>query len=223
MKIRLEEKKRAIELRIQGKTYREILSLIPNLSKSTLSGWLRNVKLTNEQEEKLRKNIERITYNAKVKSAWLKREEKLKRIERIFEEAEREYSLLSKNPLFLIGVILYWAEGSKKSEIFQFSNSDPDAIKAMIKWLTEICKIPKEEIKIRVYIHKVYAHEKCEEFWSQITGIPLSRFYKTIYKPTPHKLKKNPNYKGCVQIRVLKTEFFWKVMGWIEKLKKNTN
>ena len=218
MKLRLEDKRKAIELRIQGKTFHEIRSNIPNLAKSTLSGWLRNVKLTKEQQERLRKNIEKVTYNARVKAAWTKKKEKQKRIKKILEEAGKEYSLLSKNPLFLVGLVLYWAEGGRKSEVFQFTNSDPSAVKAMLRWLNKICKIPKEKINFRIYIHKIYAYENCEAFWSKITGIPISNFQKTIYKPTPHKIKKNLGYKGRVQIRVFKIDLFWKVMGWIQKL-----
>jgi len=218
MKLRLEDKRKSIELRIQGKSFREIRSIIPNLPKSTLSGWLRDVKLTSEQKRKLKRNIEKITYNARVKSAWTKKKKRQERIEKIIKEAKKEYICLSKNPLFLIGLILYWAEGGRKQELFSFSNSDPAAVKAMIKWLTGVFKIPKKEIKFRIFIHKIYAHENCEEFWSKITGIPVANFQKTIYKPTPHKLKKNLEYKGCVQVRIYKTEFFWKVMGWIQKL-----
>jgi hypothetical protein len=83
-----------------------------------------------------------------------------------------------------------------------------------MRWLTKICKIPKEKIKIRVFIHKIYANENCEKYWSQITGIPISKFQKTIYKPTPHKIKRNLDYKGCIQIRMGGVELFRKVMGW---------
>lgn len=119
-----------------------------------------------------------------------------------------------------MGLVLYWAEGGKKTEYFQFSNSDPAAVKAAMRWLIKICEIPKEEIKFRVFIHKIYAHEDCEKFWSEIADIPVENFEKTIYKPTPHKLKKNLNYKGCVQIRVLKSELFWKVTCWVQELIK---
>lgn len=218
MKLRLEEKKLTIELRRQGKTYSEIMAIIPNLSKGTLSGWLKNVKLTKEEETRLKKRLQEKISKAWVKSAWTKKKKRQKRIEKIIREAKKEYIFLSKNPLFLIGLILYWAEGGRKQELFSFSNSDPSAVKAMIRWLTEIFKIPKREIKFRIFIHKIYAHENCEKFWSKITGIPIANFQKTIYKPTPHKLKKNPEYKGCVQVRIYKKGFFWKVRGWIQKL-----
>lgn len=222
MILRTEDKKLAIQLRIRGGTYNEIREIIPNLSKSTLSYWLANFKLSIKQRRVLEKHIKQKSYDARVKSAWTKKIKKQDKINRIILEAKEEYQLLKKNPLFLVGLSLYWAEGARKISYpnFQFTNSDPEMVKIMIKWIIEICKIPKSKIKMRVYIHKVYANEKCEEFWSKVSGIPMKMMKKTIYKPTPHKSKKNPDYKGCIQLRVFKTEFFWRVIGWIQNLSK---
>ncbi len=214
MKLRLEDKKQAIDLRIKGKTYREIRSAISNLSKSTLSGWLRNVKLTKEQEEKLAENIEKISYNARVKAAWTKKQRNIARTKHIIEQARKESHSLFKNPLFLIGLSLYWAEGSKSNKYVQIANSDPALIKIMMKWFREICKVPEEKIKIHIYIHKVYRNENCEEFWSRITNIPILRFWKTTYKPTPHKIKKNLDYKGVCRIDINDVNLFRRIMGW---------
>jgi len=221
MKFRLEDKNKAIELRIRGKTYRVIRSIIPNLSKSTLSGWLKGIKLTPEQEKKLQENINKSTYNARVKAAWTKKKLKKEKIELIYKEAKKEYYLLKQSSLFLVGLTLYWAEGNKKTEMFQFTNSDPRAVKIIMDWLLKICKIPKKDIKPRIYIHKIYAHENCEKFWSGITKIPVNKFQKTIFKPTTHKTKKNPFYKGCIQLRVLKIDFYRKVMGWLIALSED--
>lgn len=220
MKMRLEDKRKAIDLRIRGKTYKEIMSSIPNLSKSTISNWLSKLNLTPEQDKVLKDHLKEVTYNAKVKSAWVKKEAKKERIKKYFAEAKKEYAILSKNPFFLVCLSLYWAEGNKKTEFFQFTNSDPRAIKAIMRWLIEICEIPKQGIKIRLQAHKVYAHENPEKFWSEVTKIPVSNFQKTIFKETPHKIKKNLDYKGCIQLRVFKTGFYWKVMGWIQELIK---
>jgi len=223
MKLRLEDKRKAIKLRLQGKTFREIRTIIPNLPKSTLSGWLRNVKLTPEQRKTLLENIERITYNARVKAGWTKRFKNEKRNQKILTKAEGELPALIKSPLFLIGLVLYWAEGTRKSGYFRFTNSDPKIIKIMMRWLKEVCQIPEEKIKIRIFIHKIYAHENCEKFWSEITNIPVNKFLKTIYKPTPHRIKKNQEYKGCVQINVSGVEFFRRILGWINGLSKKLN
>jgi hypothetical protein len=37
-----------------------------------------------------------------------------------------------QTPLFLIGVALYWAEGTKANELVSFSNSDPQMISRKI-------------------------------------------------------------------------------------------
>lgn len=214
MKLRLEDKNKAIKLRIQGKTYKEIREIIPNLSKSTLSGWLKNFKLNSKQEKKLKQNIEKITYNARVKSAWTKRKIKQEKIKRIHKEAKEELSVLFKNPLFLVGVSLYWAEGSKTQEAVQFSNSDPRLIKIMIKWFKEICKVPENKLKVHIYIHEIYKKENCEKFWSQVTKVPVSNFGKTTYKPTIHKIKKNPDYKGVCRIDINNVDLFRKITGW---------
>ncbi len=222
MRLRLEDKQKALKLRIEGKSYREIINVIPNLSKGTLSGWLSRLKLTPVQQKRLEHRLRDINYNAKTKSAWTKKEEKRKRIKKYYEEAKRDYPILIKNRLFFIGLALYWAEGSKKTQEFQFTNSDPYAVMAIIKWLTRILKISKDRIKIRLYIHKTYAHENCEKFWSTFTGIKLEDLQKTVYKPTQYRLKRNMDYKGCAQLRVLKSSnIFWKIMAWIDLLKKD--
>jgi hypothetical protein len=221
MKLRLADKIKAIELRTEGKSYGEIMHIIPNLSKSTLSNWLGALKLTKQEEARLKNNLKNITNNARVRAGWKKREQKLEKISNIFKEANRDYKKLSKNKLFLVGLTLYWGEGGKKTEMFDFANSDPNAISVIIRWLNEIYNIPVEKIKVRLYAHKIYAHENYEEFWSKITNVPVEKFQKTIYKPTIHQQKRNPSYKGCLQIRVLQTDFYWKVMGLLDALARD--
>jgi len=223
MKLRLEDKRKAIELRIQGKSFSEIRSVIPNLSKSTLSGWLKNVKLTKGQEKRLRKHLKEVTYNARAKTAWTKKQERQERIKKALQEAKKELPSFLNNPLFLIGLSLYWAEGSKTEEHIQFSNSDPRLIKIMMRWFREICKVSEEKIRIHIYIHKIYRNESCEEFWAKTTGIAVSRFGKTTYKPTPHKVKKNLDYKGVCRIDINNVNLFRRIMGWQQGVSKLFN
>jgi len=212
--MRLEDKIKTIELRKQGFSYKEIIEKIPKLSKSTISGWVKYIDLTPKQQNLLMKRAKSKMDKGRIKAGIIHRENRIKRTNRIIEEAKKEISILIKNPLFIIGLMLYWAEGSTKNSFFQFTNSDPEMLKLMKKWLITYCKIPKEKIKIRIYIHKIYAHENCEKFWSKQLNIPASEFEKTIYKPTPHKIKRNPEYKGCVQIRVFNIELLRRVIAW---------
>ncbi len=170
--MRLKDKIYAIQLRKEGKTHGEIRKIIPNLSKSTLSGWLRDIKLTSAQEERIRgKAIERLE-KARFFGAKANRAKRLKRIKETVEKAKNETPELLSSRLFLIGLILYWCEGTQKTGDFSFMNSDPVIIKIMMKWLQNVCKIPKNKVRFRLYIHRVYAKERCERFWSKELGVP---------------------------------------------------
>ena len=214
MKLRLENKNRAICLRKTGLSFKEIRQQIPNLSKSTLCGWLKGIELTEQQKIRLLQKMHDGAEKARFKGSLRNREKALERIATIRNTAKHEYSELKKMTLFPIGLSLYWAEGAKKSRCFQFMNSDPQMIKLMLKWLTEIVKVNMQDIKFRLYTHKIFANESYEIFWSKITGLPVENFYKTIYKPTPHLIKKNPEYKGCVRLEITKSEIYWKMVQW---------
>ncbi len=212
--MRLEDKVKTIQLRKKGFSYKEIMKRIPDLSKSTISGWVKYIELTPKQQELLEKRAKTRMEKGRIKAAIKLRENRIKRMNKTIGEAEQEVSKLIGNPLFLIGLVLYWCEGTQKTNTFSFINSDPIVIKLMIKWIEKICKIPKDKIRLRLYIHKIYAHENCEKFWSKQAGIPVTRFKKTIYKSTPHTIKRNPDYKGCLRIECGGVELFRRFLGW---------
>lgn len=211
--MRLNDKIQAIELRRQGKSYSEIMEQIPNLSRSTLSCWLSYLTLTSAQRKLLEKRARTGRAKARLKASITNRERRIQRMNETINKAEAETANLIKKHLFLTGIVIYWCEGSQKTNTFSFINSDPIVIKIMVKWLNDICKISKESIRLRLYIHKVYAKEKCEEFWSKELNIPLSQI-KITYKPTPHQIKRNSKYKGCLRIDCGGVELFRRFLGW---------
>lgn len=218
--MRLKDKYKAIELRKLGRTYKEIISEIPNLSKGTLSGWFKNLKLTRKQRSLIIKRATDAQVAGKLKGAWFNILKHKRRIHLISNEAAIQFKKIKNDPFFVAGLVLYWAEGSKTNRRFEFINSDPDIIRLMMAWLRKIFKIKEKEILIRIFIHRIYKKENCEKFWSKIVGVPASKFAKTIYKPTPHLIKKNPSYKGCCRIELRGSEMFWKFCAWRELFKK---
>ncbi len=220
MKLRIEDRQKAIDLRRQGLTYNEIRQRIPKLSKGTLSGWLKNVELSDVQKNRILENVETTRHAGQIKGAWANRIKAQKRIEQINVLAIAEFKDLAKDPRFIAGLSLYWAEGAKTSGSFQFINSDPEMIKIMMSWLREVCNLSREEIGVRVYVHKVYSDEKPEEFWSKIVGVPVTDFKRTVYKPTPWTIKRNPSYMGCCRIEVRGSVLFWKVIAWIKEMQR---
>jgi len=214
MKLRVQDKLTAISLRMEGYSYKEIMERLP-VSKSTLSGWLRYIKLSTQQEDRLREKIVARSNLGRAKGAITNRRKRQERENKVIKQAEESFTLHTSEPFFTFGIAMYWAEGAKKSAMFQFMNSDPRIIKLMVEWVERYIGASRQkEVFFRLYIHDVYAHENNEEFWSGYLNVPIERFKKTIYKPTPHQIKRNPEYKGCMRIEIYNVNFFYLVRAW---------
>lgn len=205
----------AIQLRMQGKTFSEIQKELGFINKGTLSGWVKNIELTDEQKQRIRLLMTEKGLVGRQIGAWKNHEKRINRLARIKVEATDEYPLLCKDPFFLTGLVLYLAEGSKKSESFQFMNSDPFLIKIMIRWILQVTNLSFSNLRFRLYIHEIYAHENCELFWLESLNAKPEQLMKTIYKPTEREYKKNPSYKGCLRIESPSgSELYWRTLTW---------
>jgi len=208
MKTKTEKKQLARQLRHAGYSYSEINKEV-KVSKSTLSLWLRDIRLSDEQIKKLEgRQISR-------HKAWeKKKKERIQKTKKILSSSMREADDLIDNPLFLSGLMLYWAEGTKYSEAINFSNSDPIMIQLIMKWFREICNVPESKFRINLHIHELHIRKDVEKYWSQLTGIPLSQFHKSYIKPTSLKHRKNILYEGTCLIRISDVNLFRRIMGW---------
>ena len=210
----------AIRLRGQGKTYSEIQKEIGSVSKSTLTGWLRGIELSDAQKDRIQKIVTESGQRGRQIGAWRNQQKRKERLIVIKQKAEVDYETYVNDPIFIPGLVLYLAEGSKKFERFQFMNSDPYLIKLMINWILLVSNLQPSELRFRLYIHQLYAHENCEKFWVNALRVEETQLLKTIYKPTGRSHKKNPSYKGCLRIEVAGSELYWKTLGWRDCLYK---
>ncbi|MBI5004380.1 helix-turn-helix domain-containing protein [Candidatus Kaiserbacteria bacterium] len=213
MRKMVREKERVIALRKSGLTYKEIAQQVP-VSKSSISDWLKDCSLTDSEKTVLKKHTNSNISRGRIRAAAALRDKRLKRDQVLFSVAKQEFEASKHNPLFLTGISLYWAEGSKRQGGFAFTNSDSDMVRVMLLWMKQFLGLHTSEIRARLYIHKPYAHEQCEEYWAERTGIPRANFGKTIYKPTGLLIKKRPNYKGCLRIETGKTAHLRKMLFW---------
>lgn len=225
MKKKLKEK--AIKLRKEGLSYSEIMKIIP-IAKSTLSDWLHSVGLSKKQKQRItEKKL------ASIKRGWEKvRKIRLDRTQNIFNKSKEDISKLkiNKDSLFLMGLMLYWAEGAKQKENrvsvsqgVNFSNSDPKMVTFFINWLRNL-KITEDSIVIEIYIHenKRDEMEKVKSFWANATGIPLKKFDRIYYKKhnvRTIRKKIGENYFGLLRVRIKKsTDLNRRITGWINAL-----
>lgn len=100
--MKFELKESVVKLRKLGFSYAEILRRVP-VAKSTISLWLRSVGLSIEQKQKL--SAKRL--DAAKRGGQRKREQRLINTEKIKQAARVEVKKLSKNKLWLMGVMLY--------------------------------------------------------------------------------------------------------------------
>ncbi len=203
----------AINLRKQGRSYNEIASEL-NVAKSSLSLWLRDINLTDEQNSALYMRLKDRISRGRLQTSIALRARRMVRENKVFGEAEKEFKLFFKDPFFCMGVSLYWAEGAKKNNYFAFVNSDPQMLVFMVRWIKKYLVSDFSLIKYRLFIHIPYKEENLEDFWVKLLKIPNGKLYKTIYKPTPHTTKKNLNYKGCLRIDITRIDVLRKVVAW---------
>lgn len=211
----------AQKLRKQGKSYNEILRVV-NVSKSTLSIWLKDIQLTREQEHRLYFTLKQ---NNALKLAKRKQAVKQALIRKITLDSFHSYRELLKNDIFIPGLMIYWAEGDKikTNEAVKVSNADPAIITLMMKWFREICKVPESKFRIALHIHTLHCNKDVIKYWSNITNIPIEQFHKTQIKKTTLKHRKNPLYNGACSIRVYDKNLFRKIMGWKLAFQQNND
>lgn len=193
-------KARARELRRAGRTYDEIVTEL-GVSKSSVSLWVRDLPKPRPSPERM---------HAMREARWAPyRERRDRERVRALEAAEREVGTLTDRELFLIGVGLYWAEGSKskpyrRDETVVFINSDPGMIQVFLAWLT-LLGVEPERWRFRVMIHESADVESAERHWAELVGRDVADFDKTTLKRhNPKTVRKNvgADYRGCLTVRV---------------------
>ncbi len=225
MKVRLQDRILAQELRRNGLSFSEIIEKIPNLSKGTLNGWLKGIELTEEQKRRIFEKIKLGSNKGRLKGAFRNHQNRIDITTILLERARAEVIEKVLNPIFITGVMLYWAEGDKTQERVGFTNADPVMIQLMMRWFREICKVPETKFRVVLNITTLHNKRESEEFWSEVTGITKSQFHKTHIKQTALKGKRNLSYMGTCRIVISDKNLFRKMLGWkmgvLEYLKIN--
>lgn len=222
---KIKEKRKALKLRLKGKSISEISQTL-NIRRATISKWCKELKITNKEKRLIKKAVEKES-KAKLEKLYLqKREAKKQLIEKIQHQAHKDIIKVSKRELFLMGVMLYWAEGFKSEAEHRlgFCNSDPHMILFYLKWLKDCFGVKQKDITLRVTLNSSYKNKakQIQFFWSDTTGIPESQFTKPFFQTTTWKKKfKNKNeYYGVLRIHVKKSlKLLWKTLGWIKAIR----
>lgn len=191
-------------LRSSGKTYSEITKELEiSIPKSTISSWCNKIILPIWYQNKV-DELNKKSFSKAQKMAWVSNKIKRERfLEKLIENKEVILRKLNdQQTLKLLLSMLYLGEGSKwKSHRgLMLGSSDPNIIKLYIRLLETCYGVISKNLRCRVSYRADQDISVLQKYWSKITLVPLSNFYKT--KPDPRtigKPTKNKNYMGvCV-------------------------
>lgn len=223
MKVLTKEKELAIRFRRQGKTYGEIAKKM-TVSKSTLSLWLREVEVPPRFASRIRqKKLEAVSLG------WAaRRKQRIDRTEIITDSARKEVKRLFSEPLWLVGVTLYWAEGHKEKlwrigTLVTFTNMDENTVIIFKNWCRRFLSVADDDFVYSLYIHdsRKIDSDKMRKWWAQnltISPIGISVYYK---KSAKKHVRHNDNdgYHGVMRVRIKKsTDMNRRIASWTSEL-----
>lgn len=224
------KKQIATELRKRGSSYSEIENAI-SIPKSTLAFWLKDIILTEAQKKKLQEKRSRIARENSQKRI-LKTTQK---IEEIKKSSAENIKNISKRELWLMGIMLYWKEGSENDlrKGVKFTSSNPYLIKLFLKWLQEVGKIKNEEIGFDIFVNqdKKDSIKNIVSYWSKITRFPKNNFSHIYYQKNNSKKKRKKRNRvskssdfGFIKIRVRASSMLARqIAGWMKGIEQCLN
>ncbi|MDQ1299463.1 MAG: hypothetical protein QG636_131 [Patescibacteria group bacterium] len=222
---------KALALRLKGKSYNEINSEL-GIPKATLSGWLKDVVLSDRARARLNSRVHQGVLNGLVKRNKLQTKEAEERSRLIRTTAKREIEKLSLENLRLIGTSLYWAEGYKRAKFrngkertwhaISFVNSDPEMVTLFVSFLRKVMDIPAESIRLSMRLYPHINEAEAQRYWLKSTGLLKENFCKTTNLVSSASKGIRPYNRlpwGTLQVEVCNTPQFHRLMGWIEGVK----
>ena len=220
-----QEKEQARTLRMRGFSYSEIKRIIP-VPISTLSVWLRDVKLP----EKEKKRLVQKQFKALLAAAQQKKIQRINSTTLIRDIATRDIKAISKKELWLMGIILYWARGLQEKESrlgvgVRFTSSDPHLIKLFMIWLSEIGGMKQKDLGFYIFIHerKRNTIDAIIHHWSKIIDLPPASFSHIYFHKDKSrgKRKQDKSTYGLMQVRVKSSSLLSRqIAGWIQGIRK---
>ncbi len=211
---------KAITLRKKGVSVREIQKKL-GVSKSTISRWVRDIQLTEEQVANLYKNKTTGSLKGNYIASQNKIKTRLVTTQKLLDDGIKEVGTLCKRDRFIAGIALYFGEGDKTDKSVGFTNGDSRSILFMSKWFREFCNIDEKKFRGKMYIHDTLDEKAAKVYWSGLTHIPESQFTKSYIVPNnPNRLRKSILPHGVFKIVINDINLHRKIMGWISGLFK---
>ena len=213
--MKTEERIRARELRSSGRSVREIAELL-QLPRSSISLWVRDVRLSPAQRRALDERAERgraIACKRKADAACEIRREYQHRGRLLVRENGASYAA---------GCMLFWAEGDKCRNAVRISNSDPEVLVVFAAFLRDHFRVSPERMTIacNLFADHLDRQREIEGYWLARLGLAPSSLRKSmvnIYSKHSKKTRKNRLPYGTCKLVVHSTQIVQTIYGSIQE------
>lgn len=198
-----EYKPEARRLRSRGWSIKAIQKKL-GVPLSTLSGWVRDVKLNEKQKAVLKKKWQQALVNARVKAVHWHNEQKKLRLEKAEDEARKSLAKLDlsdKSVLDLALALLYLGEGSKKTLGTSIGNSDPQILRFFLAVMRNNYAIGSESVKCELHLRADQSPALIKKFWSKELKIPPKQFTTISVDERTKGRATYSTYKGVCVLR----------------------
>lgn len=203
---------RAIELRKLGLSLKDISEAI-GINKKKITKWIKGVNAIDPTCQSKFEGLGSIVASKNRTLARLKRENSF------LKEADVLFEQYKNDPLFMLGLGLYWGEGAKTNKQFNLSNADLNLIKCWLSWCNKFAK--NVLLHYTVYGHEDVVQQEAFKFWGQNLGISIDKFVLSVPNSSKNKRPKRILPYGTLRIvgGTDGTEMHHKMMRWLEILR----
>lgn len=184
------DKQRIFQLRKEGRTYREI-QRDTGVSRATLSLWFK------DQDWSKHLSLDHARQNLGASKERMERMNLVRKLKLQYQyalvekEAQEEYELYKKEPLFWAGLMLYAGEGDRKSkELVRISNTDFYIHRIFVNFAQKYLKIPENSFRFGLILYEDNNEAVCKEAWSKELPISGLIFHKTQVIQGREKIKR---------------------------------
>lgn len=210
------DKEKVFVLRKRGWSYNLIHKKL-GVPRSTLSNWLSGVVWS----QTIRKDLTQKAFLKVYPQLQAMNQARIAKWEEWREaarkEAKRDFISLSKNKLFVTGVVIYWGEGDRNPKNpVRVSNTDAQMLKIFVSFLKTICGLPGNKIKAHLTLYPDLNEAVCKKYWSSSIGVDISLFNKTQVIQGRHKTKRLEY--GICAVEVASRQLKEKLLVWIKKM-----
>lgn len=216
-------RRRSVELRQAGMSYPDIQhELGVKVPKSTLAYWVRDVSTPDSYQEILKEKNRSHLAKARRLSHDLRKAMRKEYLGGILRaNASLEKYLNDPGTAKLILVTLYLGEGSKnpKRGGLVFGNSDPSIIRLFLRTLRSSYVLDESKFRCTVQCRADQDTDSLNDYWSQLTKIPLRQFYAPrVDRRSLGKKTFKKEYRGVCRIDYFSAKILIDLLSGIKVL-----